>query len=336
MDCASQRPSDTDRTIPCVHYLRVDTGQPGLCTLPSNFLCTEALKHYSPRLSHSAVIDWRRCRKRFYYRYVQGLQLHQEEHSVFIKQGRIWDEACDWNVDRNIWNVKKATFDILPNEFEQWRMWGLVAATRELDIQTPSGLSSQFEIVAQVPAGAISVPADSVMPVIKAKLDARGDGYFVENKLVSRPQEYLKPFNILSQVGTYFLLDDSLSECIMRVVQRPMQKPKKDESPEEFGNRVRGDILSKPSHYFIGWNKDTRLFGRRFHVTEFDLIELLHEYINMAFDMREAQRRDAYYRDFGACGRYAGECEYQPICETGGVSDELYARRDKNKYGGFE
>lgn len=316
---------------PCMHYIKVKQGQAGLCSLPGRFLCDESLKRFSPRLSHSTALDWRRCRKLFYYRHVQGITVRPHMKSIALKLGTVWDEVVECKTKTGLWSVDQPSVEKLQvPEFDLACVSGMVRACEALEVELHP-CEPQVKIEDQIQDG----------PWIKAILDGRGDGFFVEDKFTFMPNEYFDPFNLTSQVGTYFLLDDSLEYCVIRAVRKPGLRPhkptKKRENGEtvaEFEERVYQDIISKPKHYLPYFDPATKLYGRRFYPTEFDLASLLWEYAHIGYDISVAQQRGAFYPNYSACRTVYGMCDYRSICDTGGVSDEYFERRDKAEYGG--
>jgi hypothetical protein len=51
---------------PCMYYIsyasRDGVKMAGFCQLPGMFRCIEAVKSFAPRLSHSGINQWMRCR----------------------------------------------------------------------------------------------------------------------------------------------------------------------------------------------------------------------------------------------------------------------------------
>jgi len=323
--------------LPCIHYIRTAQGQPGLCKLGSKFLCTEAIKTLAPRLSHSAVQTWCRCRREYYYSYIQGIRVKDAKASNAIKLGKIWDKACDSYYNENTFMFDGLTeiidkLEIPP--YEAAKVLAVIRATESLQLQLPKKITPQVAVTELLP------PVENyTMPFVKAVYDGKGPGFFIENKFVGNPQNYLAVPNITSQVGTYFMLDSSLQYCIMQVVRRPGQKPLKAgrsrnvaESVDGFEERIFQDIISRPSYYFVGWDKKAKTFGKRFYRNEFDFSALIHRYMFVAQEIRECEERGSFYQNENACIRYGDMCEYRPICDTGGVSEEIFERRDKDVY----
>jgi hypothetical protein len=172
---------------------------------------------------------------------------------------------------------------------------------------------------------------------IKGFYDRKYPTFFEEDKLSSRPDHYLDTYFIHSQCGTYFLADPSLEYCTMKVVRVPDLKStgkNKDEDDEAYYRRCYEDVISRPSHYFIGYDRAKHTYGRKFYRSEFNLDEIRNRYEIAAIEIQQArdwQREglDGYYRDDKACQQIWGPCDLLPICRTGGLSERFIIRQDK-------
>jgi hypothetical protein len=67
----------------------------GLCSLPDMFRCAEDLKKRLPKMSHSSRIDFIHCRRKYYYRKIQGLQVKKRMLPEPVKLGIIWDKFLE-------------------------------------------------------------------------------------------------------------------------------------------------------------------------------------------------------------------------------------------------
>lgn len=107
------------------------------------------------------------------------------------------------------------------------------------------------------------------------------------------------------------------------------------EDSESYLNRIYQDIISRPSHYFLGFNRDNRTFGKKFWRSEFPLEEIKHDYHMITKDIKRATAENAFYQNFMAC--YGpSQCNYLPICETSVVSELIYEQNLKEKGGDKE
>ena len=78
--------------LPCRHYIRPDNAEdPGFCQQPSQFRCTEAMKHKLPSISYSRLTDFIHCKRRYYYSVIDGIEVKPHHQKEPIKLGRAWD-----------------------------------------------------------------------------------------------------------------------------------------------------------------------------------------------------------------------------------------------------
>jgi hypothetical protein len=163
--------------------------------------------------------------------------------------------------------------------------------------------------------------------------DRKYGNYFVENKLSGRPDHYLDLFYLQSQNGTYFLADPSLEYCIMEITRTPDQKElkKTPETPEVFTERCFQDILSRPSHYFIGYDKKTHRYGKKFFRAEFNLDEIKDRYLFIFKEIFDAWVHDGWYKSDRSCAQVLPgiPCDMLPICRYNTMSETVFEIRKR-------
>jgi len=155
--------------------------------------------------------------------------------------------------------------------------------------------------------------------------------HFVETKLSSRPEFYQQRENLIFQLSTYFMSDESLESCRVEITRVPQLKTGwgkfTDEDPEKYSARILSDVLSRPSFYFIGWDRQAKTFGVRFWRSEFDLDSVYQTYVWVLEEIQETARRGSWYENHLGC-HVPGPCPYLPIKRTGVVSEEIYERKE--------
>lgn len=248
-----------------------------------------------------------------------------------VKAGIIWD-AYQNSLHRG--ERFQSRFWELVDEYDLadgtvGRLYALIKASRTIGIAVNrDGLvacQSSFELV----AGNVTVTGI----VGRAYTD-----HFVEAKLSGRPDFHHRIHNITSQVATYFLSDERYEYCIIEAVRLPQLRTGygkySSEDPTTYMERLHGDILSRPSSYFSGFNRDDRTFGKRFWRNEFPLDQIREDYEKINRDIQRAIEEDAFYPNYSAC-HVPSSCFYLPVCETGVVSDTIY-RRKPTTSGGYQ
>jgi hypothetical protein len=329
--CKQMTPSASK---PCVHYIPGESNFAGFCTQPGQFRCIEAIKAKAPRLSHSSVNTWLRCRRRWYIEYIKGVARKPTMQSVALKMGTVWDKVKQaaysegaWKVSTGIGIILDMAPDLALEEKDQLKLRALVRALGVLDYQP-----EKCEV--DVKATYYYNKANAEM-FVSGKLDAMplDKPYYYEVKLSGRPDWYTQITNIESQVGTYFLFDERFEFVVMDITRVPdlrQLKGKSDESEFAYEERTYDDILRRPSFYFLGWNNEKKRYGRPFYRREFDIIDVEKRYRVISQELKQAFVDDAIYANPTAC-LTPFECDFKPICSTGGVSDILFRERTKEE-----
>jgi hypothetical protein len=193
----------------------------------------------------------------------------------------------------------------------------------EIKINTDGLLGCQYEI---------SVPVGDTR--ITGFVDRSYHDHIVEIKLSSRPDFYQQRENLAYQLGTYFLGNDAWGHADVQIARVPQLRTGKgkfsDESPDQYEDRIYSDILSRPSHYFLSWDRKTRTYGVRFYRSEFDLDQVFQTYVHVLHEIKNMCQRDAWYPNNLAC-HVPAPCVYLPIRRSGIVSDEIFQRKEVRK-----
>jgi len=280
------------------------------------------LAEVMPEISYSSMSDGARCWRAFYYSYISGLQLI--EPSWPIKQGKYADECLGLlhNKDKNnviIFNVFKNERNEegeLPAQYEA--MFALFEAYIKLDKHLLKGIP-QYEFKWQ----------EEDYPRIHGYIDlmqyddSEGGRIAWEFKYTGRPDAY-DHFSLQEQLSTYFIGVPFLQRITVRCIQVPQLRMGKNESNQDFHQRVYNDVLARPKHYFM----DTSYWR-----SEFDLEQTKFRAKMVAQHAQELVRMgDVKYfiQNIGPSCVMPQPCFYLPICESHGViSDTLYKTREK-------
>jgi len=309
----------------CAHYIKGSLGDAGLCKRPTQFLCLEDLKTGLPKLSHSSRKDFAHCRRKYYYRKIQGLQVRKSMLSDPVKMGIIWDRFIEakyngQNFKSRFWELVDV-YDLSDEGVS--KLYALIKAFTniglKIDLDGFIGCQHEFDFI------------DGDV-VVTGFIDRAYIDYFVESKLSARPDFYHIIHNITSQVSTYFLSNDCYKYCTIEAVRVPSLRTGygkySDEDAESYMHRNYQDIISRPSHYFPGFNREEKIYSKRFWRSEFPLEQIRIDYRQITKDIRRAIDDNAFYQNFMAC-RLPAPCAYLPICKTGVVSDLVYEQKPK-------
>jgi hypothetical protein len=281
----------------------------------------------------------------YYLQNIRGIQIKDAAKSPALKMGTLWDAV----IQKHLGGIDRKTqkpfdipaiidaYQIDPRDVAKVR--ALYRAYKILDIQTLPNYDLQAKIDLTIPFDKIWGNFGHGMPVeilVTGYYDRLYSGTsFVENKLSGSPDRYLDPFFIQSQVGVYFLADPKLTECTMEICRTPDLRStgkNKEEDPESYSERCYQDIISRPSHYFTGWDSTTRRYGKKYFRNEFDLEELKGRFIHVFREIYEARQFSGWYKNDRSCGAILPgiKCDMEPICRHGVMSEDNYQIREKD------
>jgi len=86
-----------------------------------------------------------------------------------------------------------------------------------------------------------------------------------ETKLSGSPDFYTQKENVTFQLGTYFLANEHWEYAVVEITRVPGlrtgQGKFSDEESGDYEARLYSDIISRPSYYFLGWDRKTRTYG---------------------------------------------------------------------------
>lgn len=331
-------------------------GECGYCKRPQSYRCVADIARLIP-LSHSSVDTFLICHYLYYLKKILGIEMRPQFFGSALKAGQLWDTVKQKHLGEDV-SIKGIIQKYQIDEFTVNKVKAIYKAYKELGIQVEGGHSLQAKVGISID---IEVPAISFLPKIdyntdynywSMREDLEGDGrdwqfpllvagfydrkyptYFCEDKLSSRPEFYLDPFYLQSQNSTYFLADPKLEYCIQEVVLMPQQKVKKKstESAEQLGKRIYDDILSRPSKYFLGYNRKSRMYGKKFFRGEFDLQATEDRYKQVVLEILSCRWTGNFYRNFKACNNILPGivCDMQQICRNGNMSENMFKIREK-------
>lgn len=326
----------------CSYYDEADNDwECGFCKRPENYRCIADVYRIIP-LSHSLIQNYLTCHWLCYLQNFRGIRIKNEKTSNPLKMGMLWDLVLQKYLGGT---DKKGNPIDIPAAIEQYeiedrevaKVRAIFRAYKDLDIRVDPG----YELQAKINLSYANETDKSGVPYNWSKVAITGyydrlyPGYFVENKLSGRPDNYLDPFFIQSQIGTYFLADPELKYCIMEIVRTPDLKSTgshKDEDAAEYQERCYQDIISRPSYYFIGWNAEKRTYGKKYFRDEFDMEEIAHRYKCVAAEIQMAWMEGQFYKNDRACSQVLPgiKCDLMPLCRYNRFNDGLYEIRRRD------
>jgi len=298
-----------DNSFPCEHYKKPwMSGVAGKCGSTFNYCLNDFQKNMAS-MSHTAKEEFVHCRYAFYLRYVLGINVKDELTGEPLVAGRAWDEYA------GAFHLGKKPTPLPPyvNERLKAKMRALAKAHGEF-IKPNGGHGYKSQLWIKLVINGVQVAG---------AVDRAYDDHFVETKLSGRPEFYLKPHNMTSQLGTYFLANPKWEYCIMEVTRMPGTYMKNDETEYDYYKKVYQDIVKRPSYYFPGLNRKEGTFGIRVDRSDINIDRVEKEYSMVIDEMRECLKTAAYYHQYAGC-HHPFECSYLPICTTDTISETIY------------
>lgn len=370
--CAKFSPSFDNKECTFYQYAEDESmnqlsGECGFCKRPETYRCVADITRAIPQ-SHSSVGNFLACHYYYYLTKILGIEIRPPHLSIPLKAGKLWDctkqfylgakeiKERDGVIFKTPWDVINY-YEIDPRTVAKVR--ALFKAYKELEIAVEPGYELQAKVdldyeITLSPSSfipSISIGKEAIdlwderekqdedkrlwkFPLkVNGFYDRKYPMYFTEDKLSGKPEYYLDPFYVDSQISTYFLADPNLTHVIMEVVLFPQHKElkKREESPEELFKRVYDDVLSRPSKYFQGWNNQKRAYGIKYHRGEFRLDLAAERYRQVVIEIQAARWSNGFYKNFRSCSNmFPGiSCEMKTICKTGNISPEIYKIRGK-------
>ena len=305
----------------------------GYCKKPENFRCLADTGKIIP-LSHSSVQDFLTCHYLYYLKKIRGIEVKDAAKSSPLKMGTLWDAVREkyLGAEKDIPAIIKQ-YEM--SDLDVAKVRGIFRAYKALEIQVEPGFELQAKIDMKIGFDKVWKENVPVELLVTGFYDRKYPNYFVENKFSGKPDFYLDPFFIQSQIGTYFLADPELQHVIMEVVRVPALKSagkNKEETPEELSERIYQDAISRPSHYFIGWNNEKRTYGKKYFRSEFDTDEINSRYLHVFREIFDARICNGYYKNDRVCNNVLPgiQCDMLPICRHGGnFNDQVFRIREK-------
>jgi len=139
-----------------------------------------------------------------------------------------------------------------------------------------------------------------------------------EFKYTKSPDWYSK-FNLMFQLGTYFLGNPELERITARIIQAPQMRMGKNENLRQFHDRVKDDIVRRIGHYV----NDSNYWRTEYN---YEAIKQKARKIVNEITTYIPQGIEAWYQDDQAC--FSPPCEFFKICDSGVVSETLYKKRE--------
>lgn len=307
--------------LPCRYYIKDQ-----YCSLDNFFLCIEARKRKAPHISHSELSTYGKCYRMWWLSYMVGLE--RVNPPIRLLAGKIFSECLDQLLSNNPQSTyqqviqKYSSYKDEKGEFprELLMITAWMEALEQLPISEEKG-ETQYEAWTN----------DLDYPRVHLFMDwVRKDGD--EEPRIGKECKYTgnmdnwNKFVITPQFGTYFWGVPTLERLdlvLFKVPQLKIKKGKNEESPEEFKDRVKKEILLNKLEYI-----EKKSFWRN----EFDINAIKSRYQTMTKELydRLEKGESAFWMTDNreTCFR----CDFLEICSNDGiVSEQLYKKKEIKK-----
>jgi len=319
----------------CKYYAEPeDEREVGFCKRPDEYLCVSVLPQ-SLHLSQSSVNDYLTCHHLYWLKKIKGVQVKEEFKSAPLKMGTIWDKALQRYLGDSTIDMPAEIDKVQIDEYSLAKVKGLFKAYKQLEIHVEEGGIEQAPINMPIEFGNTWGNGEKLELNVTGFYDRKYPRSFNERKFTSKPDNYLDPYFINSQVGTYFLADPSLDYCIMELARVPQLKStgkNKEESADELMERIYQDAISRPSYYFIGYSAVNHTYGKKFHRSEFDLEELKSRYVHIFREIYDSWIYNGWYKNDRVCNNVLPgiQCDMVGICKNGdNFNQAMYEIKEK-------
>jgi hypothetical protein len=315
----------------CKH--RQDDGDnAGFCKRSEYYRCIKEAGTMPIPLSYSSVSNFLTCPMLYYYKDIRGIVVKPSAMGSAVKMGALWDRAKQGLLGKAV-DMGRIIEEYEIKDVDIAKVRAVNRAYKELGLQVEGGFTLQAEFNNEIVADGLY--ADHKIPIkTKGFYDRKYKNYFVEDKLSGRPDNYLDIFFIQSQVGAYFLADEALEYCVMEIVRTPDLKSTgkfKEESPGEYEERCFQDIISRPSYYFVGYDRERKCYGKKFYRDEFDLPAILNRFRIVSIMIRDCQGFDGWYKNDRSCSAILPgiPCDMKGLCRYNTMSETIYGFKPK-------
>jgi hypothetical protein len=315
----------------CNCFFRLDDGyNAGFCKRPDFYRCMIDVQHMPVPLSYSSAKSAQKCWMYYYLSVIRGIRILDSQMSAAVKMGKLWDCAKQKILGVDI-DMNKVVSDYEIDNICIAKVRALSRAYKTLEICVEPGYDLQNRFDVEIEVGGI-YKSTPIKVIIDGLYDRKYTDHFAEDKLSSKPDNYLDIYSIQSQVGAYFLADPAMDYCIMEVVRTPDLKltgQYKEETPEAHENRTYLDIISRPAFYFNGFNREKKTYGKKFYRKEFNLDEIADRFRMISIHLHDCAGFDGWYKNDNQCIGAFGMCDMRPICRYNVMSETMYGIRQK-------
>jgi hypothetical protein len=320
----------------CTYYDPADNDKEcGFCKKTNySYRCLADLTRGIP-LSYSSVGDFLTCHKLYYLKAIRGIQTRDNLKSTPLKLGSLWDQVLQKHLGNTSIDIPAIINQYEIPDRDVAKVKALYRAYKTLGIEVDPGYELQAKIGLTFSPDVSGLDGQPMDLLITGYYDRKYLDHFIENKLSGRPDNYLDPYFIQSQCGVYFLADTNLQSCTMEIARTPDLKStgkNKEEDADTYSERCYQDIISRPSYYFIGYNRETHRYGKKFHRAEFNTDDIKNRFKHIFREICSAWLYDGWYPNDRVCNNILPgiSCDMKSICSNNDhMSEEVFEIRKR-------
>ncbi|NMG22526.1 PD-(D/E)XK nuclease family protein [Brasilonema bromeliae] len=287
-------------------------------------------------LSHNQIRTWRNCKRQYGFGYVQ-LRVPRKTPTPLLV-GRSWDDCLQewWQgegaQDRLLRAAKVAMHEGDP--FARAKLCAMLIGYSAMWGDVPCRLiATQVEFTVPIvhPVTGAVHPECNLTGFIDAVAEIDGRLVVVESKSsgedITLGSAFWRRVAVMDpQVSTYLpaarALGYDVRDCIYDVARKPELRPKKDETPDAFQERIVLDMHARPEWYFQRQTLVRLEREEREHA-----LDVWH----FADEIVSASRTGRYPRNPDQCQKFGRACDYAPVCAGEASLDDPHLFKDAAK-----
>lgn len=285
----------------------------GFCQRPDMFRCIEYMARVRLTISHSSILDFWKCPFLFLLKDVIGLQVKEEFKNVNIRMGIAFHELLSKGRYRTYFSSDEEKQEMFVNV--------LADLVKELKLFDLPDMKWEQSFVLD----------DPDLPQIKGRVDfvSKESSVLGDIKFTSKPDIFLSGGYASDQLTLYAMAFEDIKNFCVCPVRVPSLRQGKDESVEKMSDRLREDILKRPSFYFASYIKPKKRLKNKIGWGEFYIreelpvdrmkVNLIHTALNISFCFNN--RNFPQHRCF--CN-VPFNCDYKDICDTGYIDSNKF------------
>jgi hypothetical protein len=267
-------------------------------------------------LSNTALTAARDCKRKYYYRYERGLQ-RRREHVPALHFGRLWHKAlARWFRERTTAGMQDylSTQGATPDDVARCSamLTGYVAQWSAFP------RCSLHEIGIRLP---IRNPATNrrsqrffqflILDMLALDLDFPGVWLWEHKTAAQIDGSYLEKLWSDAQITGYYAALRDMGIDVVGVVYdvalKPRLRQKKNETEEEFYNRIEDWHLTKPEAYH----------REAVYISDRQVADWREDVWQVTQEILSCRRTGYWYRNTARCNDYYRQCEFSPLCQNG-------------------